>query len=255
MYLEGDTNLFTGNGTIDINGQNVVLFYMDTAAGNTINNNFVVTSTAGSTYTLGNIKGGAFEYTGNSVLASNGTLVSGQNSAVYLNVSTITAPGTTNVAAVSLNGQYSGGLPAGMTLGMDGENNGSIALEDSSVGIYGKNGSRISNRGTITTGNSSAGLVTSGLNSEVKNSGLITMGAASHGVYLQDGLIVQNQASGNILSAGAGSIGMFADNNAATVMQVINDGNIDLTGDDSLGIYATGTNSQLIDNNLGASIR
>ena len=128
MYLEGDTNLFTGNGTIDINGQNVVLFYMDTAAGNTINNNFVVTSTAGSTYTLGNIKG-AFEYTGNSVLASNGTLVSGQNSAVYLNVSTITAPGTTNVAAVSLTGQYLGILPAGMTLGMDGENNGSIALE------------------------------------------------------------------------------------------------------------------------------
>jgi hypothetical protein len=255
MYLEGNTNLFTGNGTIDINGQNVVLFYMDTAAGTTINNNFVVTSTVGSTYTLGNIKGGAFEYNGNSVLASNGTLVSGQNSAVYLNGSTITAPGTTNVAAVSLDGQYLGTVPAGMTSGMDGENNGTIILEDSSVGIYGKNGVRISNKGSITVGNGSSGLVTSGTTSEVQNSGTITVGTGSYGVYLQDGTRVQNQASGNILSAGSGSVGMFADNNAATVMQVINDGNIDLTGNDSLGIYATGTNSQVINNNLGASIK
>jgi hypothetical protein len=97
---------------------------------------------------LGNITGGAFEYTGSSNLASNGTLVSGENSAIYLNGSAITAaPGATNVAAVALNGSIREQLPAGMTAGTDGENNGTITLGDSSVGIYGKNGSRISNRG------------------------------------------------------------------------------------------------------------
>jgi hypothetical protein len=245
LYLEGNTNLFTGTGNIDINGQNVVLFYMDTAAGTTINNNFVVTSTAGSTYTLGNIKGGAFEYIGNSVLASNGTLVSGQNSAVYLNGSTITAPGTTNVAAVSLDGQYFGTLPAGMTSGMDGENNGTIILEDSSVGIYGKNGVRISNKGVITTGNSSAGLVTSGLNSEVQNSGTITVGTGSQGIYVKDGDYAHNTGTGNILSSGAGTVGIFADN---TAIFVLNDGVINLSGDKSIGIYSTGVIPQNIIN-------
>ena len=246
MYLEGDTNLLTGTGNIDINGQNVTLFYMNTIPGATINNNFTVSSSAGSTYTLGSMKGGSLEYTGNAGLASDGTLVVGENSAVYLNGSVITAaPGAVNVAAIALDKQYSGTVPAGMTAGTDGENNGTIILGDSSAGIYGKNGSRISNKGSITVGTGSAGLMTSGSGSFVLNSGSITVGSGSHGIYLKDGAGIDNMGSGIISGTGAGSIGLFSNNNTGTVN---NSGIIDLTGDKSIGIYTIGTSSQAINN-------
>ena len=254
IYLDGNTS-FTGNGNINISGQNVVLFNMNTSG--TVSNNFNVSSVApGSTYTLGNITGGVFEYTGNSTLASNGTLVSGNNSAIYLNGSTVTAgSGSTNVAAVALNGQYAGALPVGMTAGTDGENNGTIILGDSSVGLYGKNDSRLSNKSIITVGNASAGLMTSGANSFVLNSGTITAGTGSQGIYLKNGTLAHNMSSGHIVSAGTGTIGIYADNSIAATMQVTNDGNIDLTGDKSIGIYTAGTNNHLIDNNLGATLK
>ncbi|MCP1222941.1 hypothetical protein [Sebaldella sp. S0638] len=145
LYLDGSTN-FTGSGTINIAGKNVVLFNM--ASSGTISNNFTVgTVASGSTYTIGNITGGVFEYTGNTALSSNGSLITGQNAAVYLNGSTITAnSGSTGAAAIALDGQYTGAtpLPAGMTAGIDGENAGTITLENSSVGLYGKNGTRLS---------------------------------------------------------------------------------------------------------------
>ena len=74
----------------------------------TVSNNFTVGSIApGSTYTLGNITGGVFKYTGNSELASNGTLVTGKESAVYLDGSTVTSAAcSVNVAAIALYDQY-----------------------------------------------------------------------------------------------------------------------------------------------------
>ena len=121
---DGTTSLNSTNGTINIAGQNIVLFNM--ASSGTVNNNFTVGSVAaGSSYSLGNIVNGAFTYTGATILGSNGTLMSGQSSAVYLNGSTITAnPGSTGVAAIALDGRYLGTVPAGMTLNTDGENNG-----------------------------------------------------------------------------------------------------------------------------------
>ena len=244
LYLDGTTS-FTGSGNININGQNVVLFNMNSSGA--ISNSFNVVSVApGSTYTLGNITGGVFEYTGSSNLASNGTLVSGTGSAIYLNGSAITAsPGSTNVAGVVLDGPYTGfsPLPAGMTSGTDGENAGIITLGDSSVGIYGKNGSRISNTNTITVDNASAGLMTSGAGAFAQNSGTITVGTGSQGIYLKDGDYAQN--TGNILSAGAGTVGIYA-NNAS--VHVTNGGNIDLSGDKSIGIYSIGTIPQNINN-------
>ena len=253
LYLEGDTNLLNGTGNIDINGQNVVLFYMNTIPGATINNNFTVSSSAGSTYTLGSMKGGSLEYTGNAGLASDGTLVVGENSAVYLNGSTITvAPGAVNVAAIALDNQYSGTLPAGMSANTDGENNGIIVLGDNSAGIYGKNGSRISNKGSITVGTGSAGLMTSGSGSFAQNSGSITASSGSHGIYLKGGNSIDNMSSGSITSTGTGSIGLFSNNNTGAVN---NSGIIDLAGDKSIGIYSIGTNSQIINNNAGGYIK
>jgi hypothetical protein len=246
LYLEGNTNLLTGFGNIDVNGQNVILYIINTNAGTTINNNFTVTANSGSTYTLGNITGGTFEYTGTANLASNGTLVTGKQSTIYLNGSTITsALGSTNVAAAAIEGQGTGTIP-GMTAGVDGENNGTIVLGDNSVGIYGKNGSRISNRSVITVGNASAGLMTSGASSFAVNSGTITGGTGSQGIYVKDGDYAHNTGTGNILSSGAGAVGIYADN---TAVHVTNDGNIDLSGDKSIGIYSTGVSPQNINNN------
>ncbi|MCP1224254.1 autotransporter domain-containing protein [Sebaldella sp. S0638] len=254
LYLDGTTS-FTGTGNVNISGQNIVLFNMNSSG--TISNNFNVGAiTAGSSYTLGNIVGGAFKYTGNSNLASNGTLVTGKNSAIYLDGSAITsASGSTNVAAVALDGQYTGILPAGMTAGTDGDNNGIITLGDSSVGLYGKNGSRLINRGTITVANASAGVMTSGTGSSAENNGTINLGTGSQGIYLKDGVSIINTATGNIISTGTGTVGLFADNNAATVMNVTNSGIIDLGGDKSIGIYSKGAVSAAINNDTGAVIK
>ena len=244
LYLDGTTS-FNGTGNINISGQNIVLFNMNSSG--SISNNFNVANVApGSTYTLGNITGGAFEYTGISNLATNGTLVSGTNSAIYLNGSVITsAAGATNIAAAVLNGQYTGTVPAGMTAGTDGENNGTITLGDSSVGLFGKNGSRVSNKGVITAGNASAGLMTSGAGSLAMNSGAINLGAGSQGMVLKNGTTIDNLGTGNILSSGAGTVGIFADNITGNIN---NAGAVDLSGDKSIGIYSAGSNAVTINN-------
>jgi hypothetical protein len=247
IYLDGSTS-FSGNGTINIAGQNIILFNM--ASSGTVTNNFTVgTVAAGSTYTLGNIMGGVFEYTGSSVLNSNGTLVTGKNSAVYLNGSGISVnSGSTGVAAFALDGQYTGALPlpTGMTAGIDGENAGTISLENSSVAVYGKNGTRLSNKGTITVGDNSAGIITSGTGSSAQNSGTITAGSNSQGMLITDGTTAENKSGGSIISTGTGVTGIYTKNITGPV---VNNGNINLSGDGSIGIYTTGTTVKTINNN------
>ena len=246
LYLDGTTS-FLGTGTINISGQNTVLFNM--ASSGTVSNNFNVgTVAAGSSYTLGNIVNGIFEYTGASTLASNGTLVSGVNSAVFLNGSSITAnSGAIGVAAIALDGQYTGSssLPSGMSSNIDGENNGSIVLGDSSVGLYGKNDSRLSNLNVITMGDNSAGMMTSGVNSLITNNGVITLGSGSQGMFLKDGTNITNSAGASIISTGTNAVGIYADNISAPIL---NDGTIQLLGDKSIGIYTKGASIKTINN-------
>ena len=246
LYLDGTTSLNTlGTNTININGQNVVLFNM--ASSGTVTNNFNVgTVAAGSSYSLGNIINGAFNYTGSSVLSSNGVLVSGQTSSVFLNGSTITVnPGSTNVAAIALDGQ-AGSFVAGMTANTDGENNGTITLENVSVGLYGKNGARLRNTGgTIAVGDQSAGIMTSGVGSTAVNTGIITIGSGSQGITLKDGVDAINDTGAGIFSSGIGSVGMYADNVTAPI---VNNGTIQLIGDKSIGIFTKGASVKAINN-------
>ena len=248
IYLDGTTS-FSGTGTINISGQNIVLFNM--ASSGILSNNFNIGHVdPGSSYILGNIVNGVFEYTGIGTLASNGALVSGKYSAVFLNGSNITVnSGSTGVAAIALDGQYTptllAPLPSSMTANTDGENTGAIVLEDSSVGMYGKNGSRFSNLGTITVRNSSAGMLTFGSGSSVQNAGTINLGSTSQGIYLKDGLTINNLSSGNILSHGAETVGVYSNNNTGFVT---NNGNIDLSGEKSIGIYSIGMSNSIINN-------
>jgi hypothetical protein len=246
LFLDGTTSLNTmGTNTINISGQNVVLFNM--ASSGTITNNFNVGSVAaGSSYSLGNIVNGAFNYTGTSVLSSNGVLASGQNSSMFLNGSTITVnPGSTGVAAIALDNQ-AGTFVAGMSANTDGENTGMIALENSSVGLYGKNGTRLRNTGgTITVGDLSAGIMTSGAGSTAVNTGIINIGSGSQGITVKDGAGILNDTGAGILSSGVNSVGIYADNVTAPI---INNGVIQLLGDKSIGIFTKGASIKTINN-------
>ena len=72
-------------------------------------------------------------------------------------------------------------------------------MGDSSVGIYGKNGSKISNKGTITVENASAGLMTSGSGAFVQNSGTINLnnGSGNVGIYVLDVASTTDIVGGN----------------------------------------------------------
>ena len=252
LYLDSPSS-FNGTGTINIDGQNVVLFNI-ISSGSTITNNFTLgTVTSGSTYSIGNISGGEIEYTGSTSLGSNGTMMAGINSAIYLNGSVITAlPGAVNTAAMALDGQYAGIVSfPGMSLSTDGENSGTIILGDSSVGIYGKNGSRLSNKGTITMGSGSAAVSTSGSGSTAVNDGQINLGTGSQGIYLKDGVSINNTLSGKIESAGEAAIGIYGNNVASAIN---NDGLINLTGAKTIGIYTSGATAKTVTNSAAGTI-
>jgi hypothetical protein len=250
IYFDGATN-FTGTGVINIDGKNVVLYNM--LSGGMVSANLNVgTVTPGSSYFFGSIIDEVGIYSGTSTLASNGSFLIGKNSAAYLDTpANITVqPGSVNTSAFVLNGQ-SGIAPGssayvGMTPDIDGENAGTIKAGNSSAGIYGKNGARMSNKGTITVGDYSVAVQSSGNGSVAINSGNIYIGERSNALYLKDGTRIENQSTGVISGSSRYSIALFADNVTAPIL---NDGIITLTGDQSAGIYATGASIKTINNN------
>ena len=144
IYFDGVSN-FTGAGTFNIDGKNVVLYNM--ISGGVVNANINLgTVTAGSSYIFGSLIDQVGVYTGDANLASNGSFLIGKNSAAFMtNTSSITVqPGSVNTSAFVLDGQYA--MPAGssaytgMTADMDGENAGIISVDDYSAGIYGREG-------------------------------------------------------------------------------------------------------------------
>ena len=245
-YIEGNSSSFTGNGTINIDGQNVTLFNINSNSPAVDFSGITVgTVTAGSNYTLGSLTNGKMTYASDARLATNGTMLNGRNTNIYLNgTSDIKAEaGATGVVAVALDGQYTGGAP--ITPGVDGKNDGQIVLGNSSVGLYGKNDARFENTHIITVGDDSAGIYTDGALASIKNTGTITIGNNSQGLYLKNGDTIDN--GGSILSLGISTVGIFADN---VTNPVINTGIIDLSGDKSVGIYKTGAVNSISNNNI-----
>ena len=235
-YIDGNTSSFAGTGTINIDGQNVTLFNINSNSTSIDFSGITVgTVTAGSNYTLGSLVNGKMTYGSSALLATNGTMLNGKYTNIYLNSSSdITSEaGATGVVAVALDGQYTGGAP--ITPGVDGKNDGLIVLGDSSAGLYGKNGARFENTHIITVGNDSTGIYTEGVSSSIINTGTITIGNNSQGMYLKNGDTINN--GGSIISSGINNVGIFADN---VSNPVVNSGLIDLSGDKSVGIYKTG---------------
>ena len=249
IYFDGVSN-FTGAGTFNIDGKNVVLYNM--ISGGVVNANINLgTVTAGSSYIFGSLIDQVGVYTGDANLASNGSFLIGKNSAAFMtNTSSITVqPGSVNTSAFVLDGQYA--MPAGssaytgMTADMDGENAGIISVDDYSAGIYGRNGSRLINTGTISVGDYSAAVASSGAGSIAINNGIINLGLRSNALFLKDGVNIENRASGVITGSSDHTIALFADNVSGPI---INQGLITLTGDQSAGIYSVGSAVKVINN-------
>ena len=245
MYIKGNSDLMMPTAaTFNVNGQETMLFYLDSTSSNVHTDFNIGSVSAGASYIVGKIDNGSITYTGNSTLKSNGVLIIGGHSEVIIDSSaTITAaPGATNIAAVIVDGNYVSGSFIGRP-NIEGENKGNIILGDNSVGILGRTGANLLNIGTVTVGNNSVALSSDGTATvgEVYNEGLITMGSNSQGIYLNQGTgkitgDLVNEGTGVITSTGDGSVGMFADDVNVTV----NRGLISLTGNKSVGMYITG---------------
>ncbi|QYR67557.1 autotransporter-associated N-terminal domain-containing protein [Fusobacterium animalis] len=169
-------------------------------------------------------------FTGNKV-----TLVSAKNSTVDWRAN-IKLNGQENVAFY-LNGRKAGSVPELKTaVGK------TIILSDKSVGAYGVNGARIQNNSNITVGAYGAALYSTGINGTLRNTGILTLGKNSAGIYMKDGTSVTNL--GQINSTQEGAKGLVV--SRATAATYTNNGKIKLTGTGSIGIHAEGAAHNII---------
>ena len=244
IYTDG-TNSFTGNGTINVDGKQVILFNI--MGNGSFNQNFNITSTLGSSYTLGNIKNTTLYSNSSANLSENGVFINGNNSAVLLEASSNLNSNDSNITGIALDGAYIGGIPVvinGQTLNQEATNQGIMYFGNDSTGIYVINGASAENQGIITLGNSSVGIYGSGAGTGISNTNEINIGGDSIGLFLEDGKNITND--GEIKSLGERTAGIYSTN--INNLLVSNLGNIFLTGDKSTGIYIAGTGAQVINN-------
>ena len=132
-------------------------------------------------------------------------------------------PNTTNVSAIKLINSGTINLSGTGSSAIYGKfseitNNGNITLGENSTALYGKSDSKIANNGTITLGNKSTGIFAAdGVNNEVLNAGTIT-------------------------GTGNKAVGIVYDGTGAGARRINNTSTIRLSGENTIGIYAKGSN-------------
>ena len=248
-YLTNGSAFTNLGGSIAVNGQNITLMITDASSSINLSTPFTVTSTPGSTYVVGNMIGGDFYNNTSATLGSNGSLINGIGTvALFGTSSNINSTGT-NVSGMVLSGQHAG-VPGylvtgpAITVNEEGTNLGIISLGNSSAGMYLTGGARGRNEGTISINNNSVGMYAEGTGSHlVNNNGIITVGQESTGLFLKDGVSISNTGTAEINSTGLKAVGIYSENNLAGSATVTNSNKIDLSGDQSIGIYTTGENN------------
>ncbi|MCP1225881.1 autotransporter domain-containing protein [Sebaldella sp. S0638] len=252
-YLTNGSSLTNLGGSISVNGQNITLMITDAGSSINLSTPFTVTSTPGSTYVVGNMIGGDFYNNTTGTLGSNGSLINGIGTAALFGTgSNINSTGT-NVSGMVLSGQHAA-VPGhtvsgsgGQIVNEEGTNRGIITLGDSSAGMYLTGGARGRNEGTITINNNSVGIYAESsaslLSHIVNNNGIITIGQESTGLFLKDGSSVSNIGTAEINSASQKAVGIYSENSSLTATVVTNANKIDLSGDQSIGIYTAGANN------------
>ncbi len=250
-YLTNSSAFTNLGGTIAVNGKNITLMITDASSSINLSTPFTVTSTPGSTYVVGNMIGGEFYNNTSATLGSNGSLINGIGTVSLFGIgSNINSTGS-NVSGMVLSGQYST-LPYTftgplITVTEEGTNLGTISLGDSSAGMYLTGGARGKNEGTITVNNNSVGIYaeSSGvlLSHIVNDNGIINIGQESTGLFLKDGSSISNTGSSEINSTSLKAVGIYSENNISGTTTVVNSNKIALSGDQSIGIYTTGSNN------------
>ena len=251
LYITGNEAL-TVNGNINaaISGTDNIIFYFNSTGPIIgLGENLVISSTApGSSFILGLLQTAQFNFT-NSInnvveLGTNSiTGITGENSVIRFGTN-VTVNGSGNgQTAIFADGQ-SAAVPfiAGYT-GFEVVNEGNINLQDTSTGIYAKNGARVYNSGNISVGDNAAGISGRGAGSKIENTGNISIGERTEALYLKDGDTVINH--GNLNGIEENSIGIHTD---TLTGNIDNYGNITLTGYQSAGIYTKGNNAQTVNN-------
>ncbi len=247
-YLTNSSSFTNNGGNIYIDGQNIVLTISDASSSINFLTPFTITAAPGSTYVAGSMTGGEFYNNTTATLGSNGMLINGLGTAVLFGTGSNVNSTGTNVAGMLISGQYTDNplphLISGTFVNVEGTNLGTISLGDSSAGIYLMNGARGENKGTISVNNYSVAMYAEGAGSSVKNdSGMINIGQESTGLFLKDGVSISNVGTAEINSASWKAVGIYSENNLAGSTLVTNDNKIDLSGDQSIGIYTTGENN------------
>ena len=129
-------------------------------------------------------------------------------------------------------------------------NNGTLALagKDGAIGIY-SNDSTVTNNNVITTANDSSIAIYGKNGSTLKNgaAGQITTSGISSVGILSDASTVENEAGGQITTLGAGSAGIYGTNDST----ISNKGTLTTKATGSAGIYANDSNAT---NTSGATI-
>ena len=248
--LAGATS-FSGTGEFNTNGTNSVLFNMQKSSPSTAYVDFSGFNASGTgNYIGGNIENAGFYYNNTATVNEKSTIATGKNSVILFDSGTaINATGNSNVIGMA-DGTYNGAKPfvfSGTTADKELTNKGTISVGDQSAVLYAKNNAAMLNSGTISIGKDSAALYGVSVN-DIENSGTINVGENSKGIYLKDGLLTGTLNSGKILSSSNTAVGIISDYNGGspTLIKTINE--IKLTGENSIGIYTTGTGIQNVEN-------
>ena len=251
-YLTNFSNFTNTGGNIHVDGQNIILTISDNNSSMNFTTPFTITATPSSTYVAGSMTGGEFYNNTTATLGSNGMLINGLKTAVLFGTSSNVNSTGINVAGMLISGQYTDNplphLVSGTLVNVEGTNLGTINLGDSSAGMYLLNDARGENKGLISMGNYSVGMYAEGTLSSVKNdNGIINIGQESTGLFLKDGTSVWNAGISEINSTSQKAVGIYSERSIPGITTITNDNKIDLSGDQSIGIYTTGA-SGIINN-------
>ena len=245
FYLSGNIDFTATSGVNNINvyGHNNILLYIQNATFGSFNQNFNIYSAPGATYLLGFLNNMDFMYNGQANLGQDGIFVYGLNSSVTLGTNAQVNSSESSVIGVFVDGIYS-------SSSYEVLNHGSLELlGNDSTGVYAENGARVLNDtdGSIKMGNESVGIY--GLNSgNISNFGEINIGSASTGIYSESAGLINN--TGSITSQLPNAVGIYSKVSSG----ITNDlsGIINLSGNESIGVYNVGTTS--VDNKGNISV-
>ena len=244
IFTDG-TASFSGSGTVNVDGSDIIVFNIAGSGG--MNQNFTINSTPDSKYTVQNMKNSTLYYDSAADMGTGGTFLTGMNSAVFMDVNSSLISSSDNMVGIALKGEYVRGLPVTINSNVQNYevlNKGYFNFGNESVGIYTVEGASAKNEGIIQVGDNSAGLYGSGTASRTDNSGTIEIGQYSVGIYNRGGTGIQND--GNISSVSERAVGLYMDGFNNT--DGLNSGTINLTGDKSIGAYISENGNKTFNN-------